>query len=274
MLYTKIVLFLVSFFLFAGCAHYDVKKEFIKNDIRRSDPNKGFVLFSDFDIPQPVKRSFKVNTATWTANPDSVEIYDVTQELKYIGHFWVNPPVYNISNSFIEQPLSIGKHTFMLIFKTRFWGMPVDSYSDFIEVNVTKENMTHIAISYYPYKKTLLGDWMLQPKFTQVLMEDKDFEFCSETISDKELREQNVTQYMERANINVKQKYFQSYCQLLASDKKRIFLLNEKSNEDFAQEKSEVEVIYKRDYSVWQNSLNKNRVFPLIQPEWVLKQKN
>lgn len=264
---------LVTVLFFVGCAHYDVKKPSAQRNLRQITPNNGYVVFSDFDIPQPVNRPFQVSTATWKANPVFVDIYDVTQNLNYIGHFAVNPPIYNYSNSFIEQSLSLGKHTFMLVFKSKFWGMTVDNLTDFIEVDITKENITHIAVSYYPYKKTLLGSWMLQPKFTQILMKDKDFEFCSQTISNKEAREQNISNYMQLASIDSKQKYFQSYCQLLSSDQTLIYALNEKSYEDFETEKSKIEEIKNRDYQEWQNSKNKNRVFPLIQPQWVTQQK-
>lgn len=273
MSHKNLAMILLTVVLLTGCAHFDVKKDFTQRDSREIAPNKGYVVFSDFDIPQPVTRSFRVNTGTWTANPTTVTIFDVTEDLKYVGYVWVYPPVYKRISSFTEQSFSEGKHTFMLIFKTKFWGIPVESFTDFIEVNITKENTTHIAISYYPYKKALLGDWILQPKFTQVLMNDKDFDFCSQTISDKELREQNVSNYMQHVSIASTQKYFQSYCESLASDQKMIFSLNEKSKEDFEKEKAEIEMVKNRDFQKWQNSKNKNKVFSLIQPEWVLQQK-
>jgi len=265
---------LLTVFFFVGCATYglyDAKGQFSQYSAQQSSSNKGYIVFSDFDPPQPTNRTFKL----FNGIPGYiyVDIYDITNDLSYLGAYAVVPPVGSLPKSFMEHHLSIGKHTFMLIYKNKWMG-EWEYLTDFIEVDITKEHTTHVTISFHKYKQLpISGAWIYRPKFTHILLDEKSFQFCMQNVGDQETKEKNLLNFMQRESIDSKQLFFKSYCQSLYGERKSIFFLTEKNHAKFIQEKSEIEEVYKRDYPLWKNSLNKNRVFPLIQPQWVTQEK-
>lgn len=265
---------LVTIFLFAGCTTYglyDTNGQFSQYSAQQPSSENGYVVFSDFDIPQSTNRAFYTNNGI--PGVAYVDIYDVTNELSHLGGYAVVPPVGILQKNFMEQYLSIGKHTFMLIYKNKRMG-EWEYLTDFIEVNITKEHITHVTISLYKYMQhPISGAWTYRPEFTQILLDEKLFQFCMQNVGDEKTKEQNLLNFMQRESINSKQLFFKSYCQSLYCERKSIFFLTEKNRAKFIQEKSEIEKVYKRDYPLWKNSLNKNRVFPLIQPQWVTQEK-
>lgn len=264
---------LLTVFLLSGCAHLDVKNQFTQRDTRKVTPEISYVIFSDFDIPQPVTRTFR--TPYSLPQPHFISIYDVTEDTKYIGYMSVHPPVIRIRDNFAEAYLPVGKRTLMLVW-SQIKGFPLigsNYYTDFIEINVIKNQITNVAVSEYPWGQRFSDTWITHPMFTQIVMNDEAFSFCSQNEGDEDTKEQNILKFMQQVSIDSQQKYFKTYCQMLSSKQKSIFSLNEKSYEDFETEKSKIEELKNRDFQEWQNSKNKNRVFPLIQPQWVTQEK-
>lgn len=263
----NLLFFLIIGIFFYGCvAPFDVKKTFSPQSLYITQ-NKGYVIFADFDIPQAVTRKFMVSNGIVTSS--LVKIYDVTDEIKFIGYIGVSPPVLDLSKSFIESSIPFGKRIFMLVEEERFMGMTTNYRTDFIEIDVKKNTITKIALSLYPDKKTLLGDWTLRPKFTQISIDDKTFDICSNNAGDSDTKEQNIINFMRQEHIDPQQKYFKNFCKMLSSERKNILTLNEKSQEDFEKNKAKIEEVKKRDFPEWEKTMNKNRIFPLIQPQWV-----
>jgi hypothetical protein len=267
MSFKNVLMVLFTVFLLTGCATYglyDWNRQFNQYHIQPSSSEKGYVIFSNFDVPQATDRTFY----SYGGVPGMayVDIYDVTNELNHLGTCGVTAPVGIIEHTFMEQYLSVGKHTLMLITKNKEMG-EWKSLTDFIEVNITKEHTTHIAISFFKYKQLpISGVWTYQPKFTQIILDEKLFDFCMQNVGDEEVKEQNLLNFMQRESIDSKQLFFKSYCQSFNANRKSVFFLTEKNHAKFIQEKSEIDEVYKRDYPLWQKSEDKNRVFPLIQP--------
>jgi hypothetical protein len=265
---------LLTVFLLSGCATYglyDANSQFSQYSAQQSSSEHGYLVFSDFDIPQSTSRTF--NLVNGIPGYAYVDIYDVTNDLSYLGAYAVVPPVGSLPKSFMEHYLAIGKHTFMLIYKNKWMG-EWEYLTDFIEVNITKEHTTHVSISFYKHKQhPISGAWIYRPKFTQILLDEKSFQFCMQNIGEQEAKEENLLNFMQRESIDSKQLSFKSYCQSLYGERKSIFFLTEKNRAKFIQEKSEIEKVYKKDYPSWKNSLNKKSIFPLIQPQWVTQEK-
>ena len=186
---------------FSGCTRlYVLNKQFKQNDIQRPSAEKGYVLFSDFDIPQPVTRSFRfVNNVPQV---DSVTIYDVTEGINLVGYLVVNTPVHKGQDYFVETYLPTGKRTLMLIWKTLkgFHLIGMDKYTDFIEVDVSKEKVTHISISEYPWKKQsfISNNFITWPKFTLIKVDNKAFDFCSQNTGDQISKENNIDTFIKQ----------------------------------------------------------------------------
>lgn len=268
-------LFIISLtvILLSGCgAKYDVSRYLTLRDIEHYPQNEGHVIFSDFDVPQSVDRIYIAHNHIPNRMP--VSIYDVTEEVKYIGNIDVNPPSYNNQkiNYFAEVSLPIGKRTLMLVENT-ILGLDKIRGSDFIEINVTKDNIIHIAISSYPSQKEFIrNNWYTRPKFTKLVgMDNKSFDYCSQNICLKcesnfnKNKDENITQFLQQGSIDSQQKYLATYCLALADENKIVTTLNQKSHEEFEKVRAEIQEVKNRDFPEWQISNDKNRVFRLIQ---------
>lgn len=270
----KIFIIFLSAILLSGCLGYHFNTNFQKQPIQEVSSNQGYVLFSDFDIPQPVKRAFQVSSAGY-ALTDSVDLYDITDDIIYIGPMYIHPPVFKNSASFIEKHLPIGKRIFMLTHTSKMWGIPLNiDYADFIEVNVTNDRTTYISISFYAEnRKSLIGltTQSTVPKFTQVLFDDKAFEYCSKLTGDQESKEQNISNFMQQSSIDPRQKFFKDYCFMLGHNRKAFTVLDAKGYESFEKEKPKIQEFKNQALPKWQKSVFKNKAFPLIQPIWVLQ---
>jgi hypothetical protein len=262
---------LLTIFLLSGCApKYNFTYEFTKRISEQTPQDKGYIVFGDFDVPQPVNRIF--TSINHSVSGKNVSIYDITNDLTYIATQYVSAPVLSRSNNFSEIYLPVGKRTLMLIENPPFGEMGVGK-ADFIEVIVSKDYINHITISEYPDQRDYIGkNWYTRPKFTKIVgMDTKSFDYCSQNIclecsaASNKNSDVNITSFLQKGSIDAQQKYLKEYCLMLSNKYKTITTLNQKSYEAFEQAKTKIEAIKNRDFPEWQKSNDKNRIFRLIQ---------
>lgn len=263
-----LIVSVVSLFL-SGCAPsgYDVKPN-LTNNSYNTDDNSGYVLFSDFDIPQRETRQYNRSDMP----VENVKLYDITGgQIVFIGYL----PTFYFTGSqsgrefgnFVEYKSPLGFRTFML--------SSIGS-TDFIQVMVTSLHKKYISVSFkYPepplvsnkLAQALLPDFrMLRTSFTEVKFDDQHFDYCSHLKGSEEDVLKNIDQYMQSNHISSRQKYFRSYCLMIAHPHSKVMSLNEDGHKWFSENKTSIEQLKAKEFPTWLKRTNKNPVFHILQP--------
>lgn len=273
--------FLLIFFsiFFSGCVtpvyHYNnVMHDFAPKDLNNSQSTKNGVIFSGFDIPQPKTRIERRDTPF-----RFVHLFDVTDQVEYIGTLPGDPfsgALFDVAfGTFLEYNAPVGRRTFMLVFEdvTLLSSNGLDKYhTDFIQVNISKDHLTHISVAYRYHESEFLSDAShnlianggLWPFFTEIKMDDKYFQSCTNIIGDRESRINQINEYMTSQSINLNQKYFKNYCGMLCSRFRDILSINENANQEFEKNKNIFINLKEERLPRWQKTIRRNSIFPLI----------
>lgn len=275
----KIVIIFISIVvIFSGCTplyNYNNRtSNFSLYDSNNSLPDKNEVIFSGFDIPQPITRIEMQNTPI-----RFVHLFDVTDNLEYIGTFPSGPfdgATFDIAfGTFFEYNSPLGLRTFMLVLTNTSLLAPsnLEKYhTDFIQVNVSKKNLTHISIAYRHQKLMSNQNYNfftsggLLPYFTQIEIDNKYFQTCAKIKGDRDSRINQVDEYMINQSISPNQKYFKNYCGMLASRFRTVLTSNENGYMEFEKNKATFSSLKEKRLPEWKKTFNRNKIFPLIQP--------
>lgn len=245
--------------LLAGCSAplATLKPDF--TPLTATPEKKGHVIFSLFDAP---KGNGELFLRFMFGMPRGIEasVYDVTDGLLYLGTF--KP---NTSGNFIEYDAPLGKRTFMLTFPDFPKPLALD-HTDFIEVDITKDNTTHIALSQYGLRQMTY--------LTEIKMQDKDFNYCSHLTGKYDIRDENIKKYMMSENIDENAKYFVSYCRTLSNNFKYILTPNATAYDMFEQNKIKVKNIKEKYMPEWKQNYVKVNAFNLVQPIQIASSEN
>jgi hypothetical protein len=152
-------------------------------------------------------------------------------------------------------------------------GMGSTGQTDFIEVNVVNDHITHVAISNYPYphnqhepfKKD--ESYITVLKFTQLVgISDEMYNYCSQNICKKcKDDQQKLSNFLKNGELKNNNPFFNAYSLMLSDEYKSIYMLNQESFAEFEKYKNKIVEAKERDFSKWQTSNNKNKIF-FIQP--------
>lgn len=241
------ILSILLFILLTGCSApiNSVKPQFTPKTSVSAD--KGSVVFSTLDT----SKWDVAYTVVFGTHPLPVSIYDVTDDLKYIG------TMHTSSSSFIEYTPPFGKRVLMLT-SNGLHAISPFYHTDFIEVDITKEKMTHIAISQSGFRQ--------MPYFHELLMKDKDFDFCSQPNSEPYISDDKMNSYMSTQGIDPNAKYFKKYCNMLSSKYKSINVPNQNAYNEFEARKSKIQDLKNKDFSEWKKDHPTHEVFDLVKP--------
>jgi hypothetical protein len=232
--------------LFAGCSAplSTLKPDF--TPLVTTPEKKGHVIFSLFDVPKGNGEQF---LRFMFGFPQGIEasVFDVTDELIYLGTFQPSK-----GGNFIEYDAPIGKRLFMLTFPDFPKPLALD-HTDFIEADIKKENTTHIALSQYGLRKMAY--------FTEMKIQDKNFEYCTHLTGKYDIRDENIKKYMMSEKIDENAKYFMSYCRALSNNFKFILTPNTAGYEMFDQNKIKVNAIKEKYMPEWKQNYTLNHRF-------------
>lgn len=237
--------------LLAGCSAplATLKPEF--TPLSATPENKGHVLFSLFDVP---KGNGELFLRFMFGYPQGIEasVFDVTDGLIYLGSF--QPAK---GGNFIEYDAPVGKRIFMLTFPNFPKPLALD-HTDFIEAVVTKNNTTHIALSQYGLRKMAY--------FTEIKMQDKNFDYCSHLTGKYDIRDENINKYMSAEKIDENAKVFMSYCRALSNNFKSILTPNTAGYTMFEQNKIKVQSLKEKYMPEWKEHYVRIEPFDLLRP--------
>lgn len=235
------------FILLTGCSAptYSIKPQFTPKTPVSSET--GSVVFSTLDTSKwDVAYAFVFGT-----HPLPVSIYDITDDLKYIG------TMHTSSSSFIEYTPPFGKRILMLT-SNGLHAISPFYHTDFIEVDITKDKMTHIAISQSGLRQ--------MPYFHELLMKDKDFDFCSQPNNESYISDDKMNTYMSENGIDPNAKYFKKYCNMLSSKYKSINVPNQHAYQEFESRKAKIQDLKNKDFPEWKKDHTTHEVFDLVKP--------
>lgn len=238
---------ILLFILLTGCSApiNSVKPQFTPNT--SVSANMGSIKFSTLDTSKwDIAYTFVFGT-----HPLSVSIYDITNDLKYIGTIQTN------GLNFIEYTPPLGQRTFMLTLNGLHAISPF-YHADFIEVNITKDKITHIAISQSGFRQ--------MPYFHELIMKDKDFDFCSQPNDESYISDNKMNDYMSMHGIDLNAKYFKKYCKMLSSKYKSIIIPNQNAYSEFESRKAKIQDLKDKNYPEWKKDHSKQEVFDLLKP--------
>lgn len=275
-----VIIFIAIVVVFSGCTplyNYNNRTpNFALYDLNNSLPDKNDVIFSGFDIPQPVTRSESMRVPV-----RFVHLFDVTDQIEYIGTFPSGPfegAYFDVGfGTFFEYNSPLGLRTFMLVLANTSLFAPSDLekyHTDFIQVNVSKKNLTHISIAYryqglglmsHSNHNLITGGGLL-PFFTQIDVDDKYFQSCEKITGDRDSRINQINEYITNQSINPNQKFFKNYCGMLASRFRTVLTSNENGYMEFEKNKAIFVMLKEKRLPEWKKTTNRNMIFPLIQP--------
>lgn len=238
---------ILVFLLLTGCSAptYSVKPQFTPNTSVFTD--MGNIKFSTLDTSKwDIAYAFVFGT-----HPLPVSIYDITNDLKYIG------TIQTASLNFLEYTPPLGRRIFMLTSNGLHAISPL-YHTDFIEVDITKDKITHIAISQSGFRQ--------MPYFHELLMKDKDFSFCSQTNIESYISDDRMNQYMSEQGVDSNAKYFKKYCTMLSNKYKSIIMPNQNAYNEFESRKAKIQDLKDKDYPEWKKDHSKHEVFDLLKP--------
>lgn len=241
------ILSILLFILLTGCSApiNSVKPQFTPKTSVSTD--MGSVVFSTLDT----SKWDMAYTLVFGTHPLPVSIYDITGDLKYIGTMLTS------SSSFIEYTPPFGKRTLMLT-SNGLHAISPFYHTDFIEVDITKEKMTHIAISQSGFRQ--------MPYFHEILMKDKDFDFCSQPNDESYISDDKMNNYMSEHSIDPNAKYFKKYCTMLSNKYKSIIVPNQNAYNEFESRKAKIQDLKDKDFPEWKKDHTKQEVFDLLKP--------
>lgn len=236
--------------LLVGCSApmTDLKPQFTKKETLPND--RGHVVFNTFDVP---KGNGELFIRFMFGMPRGIEasIYDVTDDLVYLGTYKAG------RSGFLEYDAPIGKRVFMITFPDFPKPLGID-HTDFIEVNVSKEKMTHIAISQYGL--------MQMSYLSEIAIEDKHFDYCTELTGKYDVREENIVKYMSANKIDPNAKYFLGYCRMLSNNFRSIITPNANGYASFEANKLKVQQLKEKNFQEWKKSYVRQDPFDMLQP--------
>lgn len=238
---------ILLFILLTGCSApiNSVKPQFTPKPSASTD--LGSIKFSTLDTSKwDIAYTFVFGT-----NPLPVTIYDITDDLKYIGS------MQTAGSSFIEYTPPLGHRIFMLTSNALHAISPF-YHTDFIEVNITKDKITHIAISQSGFRQ--------MPYFQELLMKDKDFYFCSQPNDESYISDNKMNNYMSENGIDPNAKYFKKYCTILSSRYKSILIPNQNAYNEFESRKAKIQNLKEKDFPEWKKDHTKQETFNLLKP--------
>lgn len=233
--------------LLTGCAPKNNVKAQFQSRLSASD-KVGRVIVSSLDISK-----YDLTYALlFGVNPLDFSVYDITEDIKFIG-------LSNTANavSFLEYNSPIGRRTFMLTSNAVHAWSPF-YHTDFIEVDVTNNKTTQIAVSQSGLRQ--------MPYFHELLMKDEDFDFCSQPSNESYLPDSKMSLYMSEHNIDLNAKYFKKYCNVLSSEYKKINSSYEVGKDKFESNKDKIQELKNKDFPVWQKEHGKQEAFDLAKP--------
>ncbi|WP_294921256.1 hypothetical protein [Sulfuricurvum sp.] len=238
-------------FLLVGCSAplSTLKPELTPSKAVPAD--KGHILISLFDVP-------KGYGELWTrfvfGMPRGINasVYDVTDGLTYLGSFGAG--AVNGGNM-IEYNAPLGKRTLMLTFQD-FPKVFSLNHTDFIEVIATKDHSTHIALSQYGITQ--------MPYFREMIIQEKDFNFCSNLTGKNETSEENIRKHMLSEKIDEKAKSFIPYCRSLSNDYRKILIPNTNALEMVEKYKLKINSMKETDLPKWQQNYIKSEPFDVL----------
>lgn len=235
------------FILLTGCSApiNSVKPQFTPKTFVSTD--MGNVVFSTLDTSKwDIAYTFVFGT-----HPLPVSVYDITDDLKYIGTMQTS------SSSFIEYTPPFGKRILMLT-SNGLHAISPFYHTDFIEVDITKDKTTHIAISQSGFRQ--------MPYFHELLMKNKDFDFCTQPLDEAYISDDKMNTYMSQNGIDLNAKYFKKYCTMLSSKYKSINVPNQNAYTEFESRKSKIQDLKNKDFPEWKKDHIKQEVFNLVKP--------
>lgn len=237
--------------LLTGCSAplSTLKPEFIP--LAATPKDKGHVIFSLFDIPKGNGELF-IRFMFGMPRGINASVYDVTDGLIYLGSFEADK-----GGGFIEYDAPLGKRVFMLAFPEFPKPLAID-HTDFIEVDVSKEKTSHVALSQQGLRQ--------MSYFSELELEDRHFEYCTGLTGKYDIREENIEKYMSTERIDINAKYFMGYCRTLSNNFRRILTPNSNGYEMFEQNKIKVQSLKEKYMPEWKQNYVKQQPFNLFQP--------
>lgn len=238
---------ILVFILLTGCSAptYSMKPQFTPNTSVSTD--MGSIKFSTLDTSKwDVAYTFVFGT-----HPLPFSIYDITNDLQYIGSMQTT------GLNFIEYTPPLGRRILMLT-SNGLHAISPFYHTDFIEVDITKDQITHIAISQSGFRQ--------MPYFHEILMKDKDFDFCSQPNDESYIPDNKMNNYMSEHGIDPNAKYFKKYCTMLSNKYKFIIVPNQNAYNEFESRKAKIQNLKDKDFPEWKKDYSKQEVFDLLKP--------
>ena len=221
-----------------------------------SNLSKGNIVFSSFDVPQEDGEILRKFIFGQPQNM-SASIYDVTNGLNYVGTLTIRKleGLDGKAFEFIEYNSPLGKRIFMLTFPAFPKPLALDN-TDFIEVNVTANRTIHVGVAPYGFRQ--------MPYFTELVLEDNHFAYCSELTGKYGDRKDKIEQYMKQNQISINARYFLGYCLDLCDVFKKVIVPNKEAYAEFEKHKVEVEKIKDKNLPEWENTKVRKAPFNLL----------
>lgn len=243
---TSLILFLA--FFISGCQTvkiHDSKRGFTPS----TDVKRGRILINSFKVPKEEGGTnlFMFLGALGGASTNTrypVSVYDVTDEIKYVGT--ISGGNRAIKRIWLEYSAPIGMRRLMLSRNGRS-NFPDGStfvHADYIDVDVKSKQTHHVSLSQHGVNQ--------HPYFANILISKKNRAFCSRL--QKPNRDEMVTQiqsYMSKNKIDPDARDFVNYCVAL-SKAAVIFTPNKEAKKQFLVNKSFIKILHKENVKEWE----------------------
>jgi len=207
--------------------------------------------------------------------PIGASVYDITDDLRYLGNFSFGRDKFNLNNSYknltakpwISFDTAPGRKTLMLVEAPAANSIAIVGYVpwrqiDFIEFDAQPGNTNFIAL----YRHGA----MFKPYFNEITISEPDRQYCEKLPSTRhelrneiEARDAQIESYMQNRGIDPYARHFRIFCGSLSSSR-NIVVPSQAALQQFAEIKDELAAIRDKYYPIWKEEKDHPKPYDLM----------